>query len=181
MKNLKCAEFPLWKQPYEFMNGLHFLQRAELLAFLVSCSEGNTIVRAVKLPELSTASSTVINGKLMLTMDPLPGDLSFLIPQFVSWKLIVYGWWWPQGKGTEKAQFSPQCITFFFIEPRIVCLTFHVNRKGKAICRRRLKANQKEKGNCHSGKEICHKSSFHKEILTLHQHLLPSLPANKEV
>lgn len=68
-----------------------FMQWVELLAFLVSCSEGNTIAQAVKLPELPTASSTVINGKLMLTMDPLPGDLSFLIPQFVSWKLIVYG------------------------------------------------------------------------------------------
>lgn len=49
------------------------------LAFLASYSGGNTKGQAVKLPEQSTASSTVINGKLMLAMDPLPRGLSFLI------------------------------------------------------------------------------------------------------
>lgn len=40
-------------------------------------------MRAEKVPELQTAGSTVINGKLMLTMDPLPGDLRRLMAQFV--------------------------------------------------------------------------------------------------
>lgn len=40
-------------------------------------------MRAEKVPRLPTAGSTVINGKLTLTMDPLPGDLSRLIAQFV--------------------------------------------------------------------------------------------------
>lgn len=137
-----------------------FLHWVELLAFLVSSSEGNTIVRAVKLLELPTAISIEINGKLMLTMDPLPGDLSFLIPQFVSWKLIVYGWRWPQGKGTGKAQFSPQCMTIkdlqhstIFIEPCIVFLTFHVNRKRKARGRKDWKPIRKKRGTVTAGKK----------------------------
>lgn len=40
-------------------------------------------MEAEKVPRLPTAGSTVINGKLTLSMGPLPGDLSRVTAQFV--------------------------------------------------------------------------------------------------
>lgn len=40
-------------------------------------------MEAENVPRLPTAGSTVINGKLTLTIDPLPGDLSRVVAQFV--------------------------------------------------------------------------------------------------
>lgn len=72
------------------MNGstIKLLQwtHSELLAFLALCSGGNSKDQAVELPEQPTVSSMVIDGKLMLAMDPLPRNLGFLILQFVTWQ-----------------------------------------------------------------------------------------------
>lgn len=72
-------------------------------------------MRAEKVPRLPTAGSTVINGKLTLTMDPLPGDLSRLIAQFVFLEIDCIRVTGGLGaRGLRKPNSLPRCMTFLF-------------------------------------------------------------------
>lgn len=78
---------PCVETRHRFVNGSHFSFPVRVeppgFSFLMFPLNKGGEMRAEKVPELQTAGSTVINGKLMLTMDPLPGDLRRLMAQFV--------------------------------------------------------------------------------------------------
>lgn len=68
-------------------------------------------MEAEKVPRLPTAGSTVINGKLTLSMDPLPADLSRVTAQFVFLEIDCIrvkrrGGRREEGAGTGKTEFS---------------------------------------------------------------------------
>lgn len=89
-----------------------FLVEAPVVSFLILPPLLWGKMRPEKVPRLPTAGSTVINGKLTLTMDPLPGDLSGLMEQFEIDCIRVKGGLGGKG-GLRKQNDLPQRMTFF--------------------------------------------------------------------
>lgn len=97
---------------------------------MTSCPmQSNTKDQAMKSLKQPAAPSTVINGKLIPSMDPLPSVPGFLMLRFVTRKQIIRWPAWPQGEETGKA-YSSSFVHECFIELCAVRLMESVNREG---------------------------------------------------